>query len=165
MGEDDGRQLDAALAALIERALRESGAEGGPGAPSAAERTNRLARVLAAGLRELVRAPLREALQAGYELGVQAAQAGQGPAAPPPAAGVAVVTYSSTTDLSTQRRRVDSSSRIRTSHGACPGPLRGPRRSGTGYTICLSCAGSSGGRPTAGRAGAGDPLPPGRLST
>jgi hypothetical protein len=64
------RDLDAALGALIEAALRRT-ADAGDAAP--AEQARLLAKSLAVGLRELVRAPLREALQAGYELGWRAA--------------------------------------------------------------------------------------------
>ncbi|HZR97602.1 MAG TPA: hypothetical protein VFE37_02785 [Chloroflexota bacterium] len=72
------RDLDAALAALVEAALRRAAAAGD--APPA-EQTRLVAQALAAGLRELVRAPLREALQAGYDLGWRAAQDAQRQAA------------------------------------------------------------------------------------
>jgi len=62
--------LDAALAALIEAALRGAAATE---SASPAEQARLVARTLAVGLRELVRAPLREALQAGYDLGWRAA--------------------------------------------------------------------------------------------
>jgi hypothetical protein len=79
------RDLDAALAALVEAALRRA-AETGDAPP--AEQARLVAQALAAGLRELVRAPLREALQAGYDLGWRAAQDAQRQAtsAPPPPA-------------------------------------------------------------------------------
>ncbi|HEY7064452.1 MAG TPA: hypothetical protein VII06_23440 [Chloroflexota bacterium] len=70
--QDDGRDLDAALVALIDGALR--AADEGATLPPP-ERARLLAQALAAGLRELIRAPLREALQAGYELGWRAAEA------------------------------------------------------------------------------------------
>jgi hypothetical protein len=111
------RDLDAALTAIVEAALqRAAETEGAPPAVQA----RLLAHALAAGLRELVRAPLREALQAGYDLGWRAAQDAQrrvvdatptsrpdvppatsaavaGPAAPttaPAPAGVAPAAYS-----------------------------------------------------------------------
>jgi hypothetical protein len=65
------RDLDAALAALIEAALRRAAET--DGVPPA-EQARWVAQALAVGLRELVRAPLREALQAGYELGWRAAE-------------------------------------------------------------------------------------------
>ena len=74
------RDLDAALATLIESALRRAAEVEGM-AP--AEQARLLAQGLAVGLRELVRAPLREALQAGYELGWRAALEAQRQAAPP----------------------------------------------------------------------------------
>lgn len=64
------RDLDAALAALIERTLRQAT---DTDAMPPAEQARLLAQALAVGLRELVRAPLREALQAGYDLGWRAA--------------------------------------------------------------------------------------------
>jgi hypothetical protein len=72
------RDLDAALAALIEGALRRAADEG---RSTPAEQARVLAQAVAVGLRELVRAPLREALQAGYDLGWRAAQEAQREAA------------------------------------------------------------------------------------
>jgi hypothetical protein len=76
------RDLDAALVALIEAALRRAGSAG---EVPPAEQARLVARALAVGLRELVRAPLREALQAGYDLGWRAAEDAQrqGAANPP----------------------------------------------------------------------------------
>ena len=85
-----GRDLDLALVRLVESIVHT--VEPAPGAPSAEapsgegadspaaapeDRTRRLAQALAVGLRELVRAPLREALQAGYDLGYRAGQEAQ----------------------------------------------------------------------------------------
>src|SRR5207302_7536794 len=90
-----GRDLDAALLALIDAALRR--ADDATAVPLP-ERARLLTQALAAGLRELIRAPLREALQAGYDLGWRAAQDAQrqttpdtrvAPPGPPLAAGVA----------------------------------------------------------------------------
>lgn len=75
MGQRDAeRDLDGALTALVEAVLRRAVETGG--APPA-ESARLVARALAVGLRELVRAPLREALQAGYDLGWRAAHDAQ----------------------------------------------------------------------------------------
>ena len=68
------RDLDTALAALIEGVLLRAADTAGL---EPAEHARHLAQSLSIGLRELVRAPLREALQAGYELGWRAAQEAQ----------------------------------------------------------------------------------------
>jgi hypothetical protein len=76
-GPDGGdRDLEAALVALIEVAL--SGLErDGSGDAVPADQARGLARAMAGVVREVIRAPLREALQAGYELGLRAARDAQ----------------------------------------------------------------------------------------
>jgi hypothetical protein len=71
------RDLEAALVALIEVALRGVERDGGPQGVSSEDQVKALARALAGAVREVIRAPLREALQAGYELGLRAAREAQ----------------------------------------------------------------------------------------